>query len=125
MKRLVFLGVASLPSGQMLLVAEATFAGRGRADCIAITRQSKPRVARWEMMKAHVPQAGAWEDLRFGIDSVAGRFVNILPNSFTDQTVMIEQELPVSGKNGSGARAATAEAGAMARRPELQKAEPR
>jgi hypothetical protein len=72
--------------------------------------------------------------LRFGIDSVAGRFVNILPNSFMDQTVMIEQELPVSGKNGSGARAATAEAGAtfeelqaaaMARRPELQKAKPR
>ena len=68
--------------------------------------------AKWEMFKARVPQASAWEDLRLGVDSVAGRFVNIPANSFMNQTVTIEQELPVSGKNRSRARAATAEAGA-------------
>ena len=68
--------------------------------------------AKWEMMKARVPQAIAWEDLRVGVDSVAGRFVNIPPNSFMNQTVTVERELPVSGRNRSRARAATAEAGA-------------
>jgi outer membrane protein TolC len=69
--------------------------------------------AKWEMMKARVPQASAWEDLRVGIDSTAGRFVNVPANAFMDQTVMVEQELPVSGKNRSRARAATADAGAV------------
>ena len=68
--------------------------------------------ARWEMMKWRVPQASAWEDLRAGADSVTSRFVNIPANAFMDQSVMLEQELPVSGKNRSRARAATAEAGA-------------
>jgi outer membrane protein, heavy metal efflux system len=68
--------------------------------------------AKWEMMKARVPQAGAWEDLRAGADSVTTRSVSIPPNSFMDQTAMLEQEVPISGKNRSRARAATAEAGA-------------
>jgi cobalt-zinc-cadmium efflux system outer membrane protein len=68
--------------------------------------------AKWEAMKARVPQAGAWEDLRAGFDSVTTRSVSIPANSFMDQTAMLEQEVPVSGKNRSRARAATAEAGA-------------
>jgi cobalt-zinc-cadmium efflux system outer membrane protein len=68
--------------------------------------------AKWEMMKARVPQAGAWEDLRVGVDSVTTRAISIPANSFMDQTAMLEQEVPISGKNRSRARAATAEAGA-------------
>jgi outer membrane protein, heavy metal efflux system len=68
--------------------------------------------AKWEMMKARVPQAAAWEDLRAGFDSVTTRSVSIPANSFMDQTAMLEQEVPISGKNRSRARAATAEAGA-------------
>ncbi len=68
--------------------------------------------AKWEMMKARVPQAGAWEDLRAGVDSATARFVSIPANAFMDQTAMLEQEVPLSGKNRSRARAATAEAGA-------------
>src|SRR5437867_9870975 len=49
--------------------------------------------AKWEMMKARVPQARAWEDLRAGGDFRAERSVNIPPNSFTDQTAMLEQEV--------------------------------
>src|SRR5215813_11232446 len=66
--------------------------------------------AKWEAMKARVPQARAWEDLRAGVDWRAERSVNVPPNSFMDQTAMLEQEVPISGKNLSRGRAATAEA---------------
>jgi outer membrane protein TolC len=66
--------------------------------------------AKWDMMKARVPQAGAWDDLRAGVDWRAERSVAVPPNSFMDQTAMLEQEVPVSGKNRSRSRAATAEA---------------
>src|SRR6266581_7500703 len=66
--------------------------------------------ANWEAMKQRVPQARAWEDLRGGFDSVAGRFVSIPPNSFTDQRLMVEQAVPLSGKNLLRGKAAEAEA---------------
>jgi outer membrane protein, heavy metal efflux system len=66
--------------------------------------------ANWEAMKARVPQARAWEDLRASGDFRTERSVNIPPNSFMDQTAMLEQEVPISGKNLSRGRAATAEA---------------
>jgi outer membrane protein TolC len=67
---------------------------------------------KWQAMKARVPQAAAWEDLRAEARSRVARYVSIPPNSFTDQTFMLRQEVPISGKNLSRARAATAEAGA-------------
>jgi cobalt-zinc-cadmium efflux system outer membrane protein len=66
--------------------------------------------ANWEAMKQRVPQARAWEDLRGGFDTVAGRFVDIPRNSFTDQKVMLEQTVPVTGKNRLRGEAAEAEA---------------
>lgn len=66
--------------------------------------------AKWEMMKARVPQAQAWEDLRAGGDFRVERSVSVPANSFMDQTAMLEQEVPISGKNLSRGRAATAEA---------------
>ena len=70
----------------------------------------KATLAKWEMMKARVPQARAWEDLRAGVDWRAERSVNVPPDSFMDQTAMLEQEVPISGKNRSRSRAAIAEA---------------
>jgi len=70
----------------------------------------KAVLAKWEVMKARVPQARAWEDLRAGVDWRAERSVNVPPNSFMDETAMLEQEVPVSGKNRSRSRAAMAEA---------------
>src|SRR5213592_4409974 len=67
---------------------------------------------KWQAMKARVPQAAAWEDLRAQARSRAARYVSIPPNSFTDQSFVLQQEVPLSGKNLSRARAATAEAGA-------------
>ena len=66
--------------------------------------------AKWEAMKERVPQARAWEDLRGGGDFRVQRSVAIPPNSFMDQTFVLEQEVPFSGKNVSRGRAAEAEA---------------
>src|SRR5438105_3906828 len=66
--------------------------------------------ANWDAMKQRVPQARAWDDARAGFDTVAGRFVSIPPNSFTDQKLMVEQPLPLSGKNLLRGKAAEAEA---------------
>jgi len=68
---------------------------------------------KWQAMKARVPQAAAWEDLRAQARSRIARYVSIPPNAFTDQSFMLQQEVPISGKNLSRARAATAEAGAV------------
>jgi cobalt-zinc-cadmium efflux system outer membrane protein len=85
-------------------------------EVIRLVAERNPSVkaaeAKWEMMRARVPQAAAWEDLRAGVDSFVERSVSIPPNSFMNQTAMLEQEVPISGKNRSRARAATAEAGA-------------
>jgi outer membrane protein TolC len=70
----------------------------------------KAAVAKWEMMKARVPQARAWEDLRASVDWRTERSVPMVPNNMMDQMAMLEQEVPVSGKNLSRSRAATAEA---------------
>ena len=83
-------------------------------EVIATALRENPRLkaarATWDMMKARVPQARAWEDLRGGADFRVERSVDIPPNSFMDQTFMLEQEVPFSGRNLSRGRAATAEA---------------
>ncbi|MDB6068731.1 MAG: Outer rane efflux protein [Pedosphaera sp.] len=66
--------------------------------------------ANWEAMKERIPQARAWEDPRATVDLNAGRFVDVPPNSFTDQRFMVEQPLPLSGKNRLRGRAASADA---------------
>jgi outer membrane protein, heavy metal efflux system len=93
-------------------------AGEGRLSLREVLRtvaERNPSVkaaqAKWQATKARLPQAAAWEDLRLQGESVVARFVNIPPNGFTDQTVALEQELPLTGKNRSRARAATADAG--------------
>ena len=66
--------------------------------------------ANWEAMKERIPQASAWEDPRAGFDTKAGRFVTVPQNSFTDQKLMVEQTLPITGKNRLRGNAASAEA---------------
>jgi outer membrane protein TolC len=85
-----------------------------RREAISIVLHANPTLkaarAKWEAMKARVPQARAWEDLRAGGDFRVERSVDIPPNSFMDQTAMLEQEVPISGKNLSRGRTAVAEA---------------
>src|SRR5581483_2648568 len=98
-------------AGDATAVSSGYFSQR---DLIAIVRETNPTLkaarAKWEAMKARVPQARAWEDIRAGGDFRVERSVNIPPNSFMDQTAMLEQEVPISGKNLSRGRAAIAEA---------------
>ncbi|HEX4645383.1 MAG TPA: TolC family protein [Verrucomicrobiae bacterium] len=66
--------------------------------------------AHWEAMRERIPQARAWEDPRAGLDVNAGRFVSVPQNSFTDQKLMLEQTVPIAGKNRLRGNAASAEA---------------
>jgi cobalt-zinc-cadmium efflux system outer membrane protein len=65
---------------------------------------------RWAAMKARVPQAAAWDDPKVSADFNAARFVAVPPNAFMDQTVTLEQMIPISGKNRVRFRIAGAEA---------------
>jgi outer membrane protein TolC len=101
----------------VLCAVSATAQGTGslteREVLRAVLRDNqtlRAAAAKWEMMKARVPQARAWEDLRAGVDWRVERSVPMEPNNMMDQMAMLEQEVPVSGKNRSRSRAATAEA---------------
>jgi outer membrane protein TolC len=65
---------------------------------------------KWEAAKKRIVQETAWADLKVSANTVMARFVNIAPNAFTDQSLSIEQAIPVSGKNRSRTRIAAAEA---------------
>jgi cobalt-zinc-cadmium efflux system outer membrane protein len=94
-----------LPAGSAPVSIESIL-----SDILRNNASLKAARARWEAMKQRAPQARAWEDLRSQFDTVAGRFVSIPPSSFTDQRLMVEQPLPLSGKNRLRAEAAEAEA---------------
>jgi len=70
----------------------------------------KEALNRWNALKARVPQAAAWDDLRISGESRVRRFVDVQPNAFMDQALSIEQEIPITGKNLARARAAAADA---------------
>ena len=70
----------------------------------------KAATANWQAMKERIPQARAWADPRAEFDQRLARFVSVPPNAFSDQKLMVEQTLPVSGRNRLQGVAATAEA---------------
>jgi outer membrane protein, heavy metal efflux system len=87
-----------------LLLSEVT------AAVLANNPAIKEALKKWNAAKARVPQAAAWDDPRLGGDTLVHRFVNVPPNAFMDQSVSIEQVVPITGKNLARARAAMAEA---------------
>src|SRR4051812_8844634 len=54
---------------------------------------------KWGAAKTRISQEGAWDDLRISGSSRAARFVDVAPNSFTDQMASVEQIVPLTGKN--------------------------
>src|SRR5882757_3680627 len=84
-----------------LTIAEATQRALANNPTIQEAR------AKWEAMKQRIPQAAAWEDLKVSGSTRLGRFVDVTQNSFTDQTLSVEQMIPLSGKNQTRARIAT------------------
>lgn len=72
--------------------------------------QIQAALRRWQAAKQRVTQQAAWDDLTVRGSSRAARFVDIAPESFTDQMVSIEQIIPITGKNLIRRRVAVAEA---------------
>ena len=111
-------------AGDAALLSRGHLSQREMISAVLRENQTLKAVrAKWEAMRVRVPQAKAWEDPRAGGDFRTERSVNIPPNSFMDQTAMLEQEVPISGKNLSRARTASAEARAAFedfRRTELE-----
>src|SRR5690242_10585800 len=65
---------------------------------------------KWNAAKARVTQQAAWDDLKISGNSRVVRFVDVAPNSFTDEIASIEQVVPLTGKNLVRARIAAADA---------------
>jgi len=65
---------------------------------------------RWRAARQRVRQANAWDDPRIGGESRVRRFVDVPPNAFMDQTLSVEQLIPITGKNLARGRVAAAEA---------------
>src|SRR5438445_3589655 len=65
---------------------------------------------RWQAAQQRVRQANAWDDPRVAGEWLAQSYVDVPPNAFMDQTLAIEQLIPITGKNLVRGRAAAAEA---------------
>jgi outer membrane protein, heavy metal efflux system len=65
---------------------------------------------RWRAVRERILQAKAWDDPRVASEWLAHRYVDVPPNAFMDQTLAIEQLIPITGKNLVRGRAAAAEA---------------
>jgi outer membrane protein, heavy metal efflux system len=65
---------------------------------------------RWHAAQERIRQANAWDDPRIGGESRVRRFVDVPPNAFMDQALVIEQLIPITGKNLVRGRVAAAEA---------------
>ena len=84
------------------------------ADVTRVVLANNPAIKeaenRWRAAVQRVRQANAWDDPRVAGESRVRRFVDVPPNAFMDQTLAIEQLIPVTGKNLARGRAAAAEA---------------
>src|SRR5437762_11588121 len=65
---------------------------------------------RWRAARERVRQANAWDDPRIGGESRVRRFVDVPPNAFMDQSLTVEQSIPITGKNLVRGRVTAAEA---------------
>jgi cobalt-zinc-cadmium efflux system outer membrane protein len=65
---------------------------------------------RWRAAIQRVRQANAWEDPRIAGESRVHRYVDVPSNAFMDQSLAIEQLIPLTGKNLVRGRIAAAEA---------------
>jgi outer membrane protein TolC len=70
----------------------------------------KEAESRWHAAIHRVRQANAWDDPRVAGESRVHRYVDVPPNAFADQTLAIEQLIPITGKNLVRGRIAAAEA---------------
>ena len=70
----------------------------------------KEAESRWQAAIHRMRQANAWDDPRIAGESRVRRYVDVPPNAFMDQTLALEQLIPITGKNLVRGRIAGAEA---------------
>jgi outer membrane protein, heavy metal efflux system len=84
------------------------------ADVTRLVLENNPAIKeaehRWRATIQRVRQAYAWDDPRVAGESRVRRFVDVPPNAFMDQTLSIEQLIPITGKNLVRGRITAAEA---------------
>lgn len=112
--------ICVLTPGIAVLGQEATTKARQKPGqltlngAVAAAMENNPAIktarAKWESARQRIPQGAAWEDPKLTVNSLLGRFVDISRNGFMDQAVTVEQMIPLSGKNRSKERIASAEA---------------
>src|SRR5262249_7085915 len=92
----------------------ATSARFSLAEVTRVVLENNPAIKetenRWRAAVQRVRQANAWDDPRIGGESRVHRYVDVPPNAFADQTIAIEQLIPITGKNLARGRVAAAEA---------------
>jgi outer membrane protein TolC len=88
--------------------------GLSLSEVTAAALENNPAIKeaenRWSAAIQRQRQAYAWDDPRVAGESRVRRFVDVPPNAFMDQTLGIEQLIPITGKNLVRGRVATAEA---------------
>jgi len=94
--------------------AEASHAHISLREVTKVVLANNPAIKeaenRWRAAVQRVRQANAWDDPRIAGDSRVRRFVDVPPNAFMDQSLTVEQLIPITGKNLLRGRAAAAEA---------------
>ena len=103
---------AEQPRGEMREEAQA--GSLSLADVTRAVLANNPAIKeaenRWRAAQERVRQANAWDDPRIAGDSRVRRYVDVPPNAFMDQSLAVEQLIPITGKNLVRARGAAAEA---------------
>src|SRR5437870_12560447 len=114
---LILLATSLIVQSQIAADGGEYGAGSPRLSLGEVTRavlENNPAIKeaehRWRAAIQRVRQANAWEDPRLAGESRVNRFVDIPPNAFMDQSLGIEQLIPIPGKNLVRARIAAAEA---------------
>ena len=81
----------------------ATSPGLSLAEVTRRVRENNSAIKeaenRWYAAIHRVRQGYAWDDPRVAGESRVRRFVDVPPNAFMDQTLSIEQLIPITGKN--------------------------
>jgi cobalt-zinc-cadmium efflux system outer membrane protein len=92
----------------------AAASGLSLGEVTRIVLEDNPAIKeaenRWRAAIQRVRQANAWDDPRIAGESRVHRYVDVPPNAFTDQSLAIEQLIPITGKNLVRGRVAAAEA---------------
>jgi outer membrane protein TolC len=117
MKFFLFTAAQVLAFGAMFSLASAKDPPQGKLTLAEATREAlanNPSITsawrKWNAMRVRMKQETSWEDPRVSYDTTAARFVEMAPNTMADQTLALEQTIPISGKNLSRGRVAAAEA---------------